>query len=73
MFPQVSDTASYARFYEVSRSSHYREIRIDKETFIKITRASFPIVLLVDNGEVTASFAYRNINEKLVTDFIGNK
>ncbi len=73
VFPQVSDTASYARFYEASRSSHYREIRIDKETFIKITRASFPIVLLVDNGEVTASFAYRNINEKLVTDFLGNK
>jgi len=73
VFPQVKDTASYAKFYEASRSSHYREIRIDKETFIKITRASFPIVLLVDNGEVTASFAYRNINEKLVTDFIGNK
>ncbi len=73
VFPKISDTASYAKFYEVSRSSHFSETRIDKETFIKITRASFPIVLLVEDGDVAASFAYRNINEKLVTDFLDNR
>lgn len=70
IFPQVKDTASYANFYKMSRSAHYNESRIDKDVFVKITRASFPIVLLLDDGEVKASFAYRNIDEALVRDFL---
>lgn len=70
IFPIISDTASYGRFYEKSRSPHYREARIDKELFIRITRASFPIVLLVEDGKTVASFAYRNIDEKMIKDFL---
>lgn len=73
VFPQVSDTDSYNQFYEESRSSRFREVIIDKIVFIRITRASFPLVLLIDNGDVAASFSYRNIDEKLVADFLGNK
>jgi thiol-disulfide isomerase/thioredoxin len=70
VFPQVKDTASYSDFYSKSRSPHYREARIDKELFVRITRASFPIVLLIEDGESVASFAYRNIDEALVRDFL---
>ena len=72
IFPQVKDTASYAEFYKESRSPNYGESRIDKTTFVKITRASFPIVLLLDDGDVKASFAYRNIDEQMVKDFLKN-
>lgn len=70
VFPQVKDTASYNKFYEVSRSPRYNEVHIDKDLFVRITRASFPIVLLIEDGETKASYAYRNINEAEVKDFL---
>ena len=70
VFPQVADTTRYADFYRESRSQRYRETRIDKDLFVRITRASFPIVVLLDNGEIQYSFAYRNIDESIVRDFI---
>lgn len=70
VFPQVKDTASYADFYDKSRSLHYGEVRIDKNTFLKITRASFPIIVLLDDGQIKASFAYRNIDEQMVKEFL---
>ena len=70
VFPQVANTARYGEFYEKSRSQRYRETRIDKDLFVRITRASFPIVVLLDGGEIKYSFAYRNIDESIVRDFI---
>lgn len=70
VFPIVKDTAAYAGFYEHSRSPHYKEVRIDKTLFIRITRASFPIVLLLEDGQAVASYAYRNIDEKMVREFL---
>ena len=70
VFPIVKDTVAYAGFYEHSRSPHYNEVRIDKELFVRITRASFPIVLLLDDGQTVASYAYRNIDEGMIKDFL---
>lgn len=73
IFPQVSDTTSYDLFYKESRSPHYNEVRIDKDLFVRITRASFPIVLLLEDGETKASYAYRNIDEDNVSFFLGSE
>ncbi len=70
VFPIVKKQESYDHFYEESRSGHYNEVFIDKETFIKITQGAFPIVLLVEDGDVKVSFAYRNINEQIVKRFL---
>lgn len=70
IFPEVRDSASYDLFYEDSRSPRFNEVHIDKELFIHITRAAFPIVLLVEDGETTASYAYRNINEGAIRSFL---
>lgn len=70
VFPIVKNKESYAKFYKESRSSHFREAFIDKELFIRITRAAFPIVVLLEDGETKASFAYRNINEEMISDFL---
>ena len=73
VFPLVPDTSRYEKFYTESKSSHFVEKRIDKNLFLKITRGAFPLVVLVDDGEVKASFAYRNIDEKKITDFMNGK
>lgn len=70
VFPQVKKEQSYADFYTNSRSAHFAEERIDKLLFIKITQGAFPLILLMDEGEVVASYAYRNINESALADFL---
>ncbi len=70
VFPQVKKLQSYDDFYANSRAAHFAEARIDKVLFIKITQGAFPLILLMDDGEVVASYAYRNINEKKITDFL---
>ena len=70
IFPQVSKPESYDRFYEAALSERFNEQRIDKELFIRITRAAFPVVLLADEGTVAASLSYRNIDEETVCRFL---
>lgn len=70
IFPTVSDTLRYAEFYEASRSSRFVEQRIEKDMFVYITRGAFPLIALVDNGEVVASYSYRDIDESEITDFL---
>ncbi|MBQ9586318.1 MAG: hypothetical protein IJR26_00425 [Bacteroidales bacterium] len=73
VFPVVADSSSYGRFYAESRSDHFAEAFIDKELFIRITRAAFPLVVLVDEGNIAASFAYRNINENTIKSFMSEQ
>lgn len=70
VFPIVKDTTAYREFYDESRSQHFRESRIDKNVFIRITRASFPLIVLLDDGVVIKSYSYRNIDEGALKDFL---
>ena len=70
VFPKVEGEERYDRFYEESRSPRYTERRINKVLFVRITRGAFPMVLLMEDGEVKASFAYRNIDEALLRDYL---
>ncbi len=46
-----------------------RRYRIDKHDFLHLTNGNRPIVLLLDNGTESASYHYRNINEKEIKQF----
>ncbi len=70
VFPQVDKEEAYEQFYAESRSLRFRECRIDKLLFLKITYGEFPLVLLVEDGEVTASYAYRNLKEDTLIEFL---
>lgn len=70
VFPQIQRPEAYDRFYEVTLSEHFAERRIDKYLFVKITRHSFPLILLVDNGRVCHAYGYRNIDERAIADFM---
>ena len=73
VFPDGFEENRYQSFYERANSSKFAEVRIDKDLFVRVTRAAFPVILLVDNGEVKATYAYRSINEQEITDFLNNE
>ncbi|MBQ7061952.1 MAG: hypothetical protein IJM88_01505 [Bacteroidales bacterium] len=70
VFPNVEGEERFEQFYEKARSPRYAERRIDKVLFVRITRGAFPMVMLMEDGEVKASFAYRNISEPIVCDWL---
>ncbi len=72
IFPKVADETKYEAFYEKSHSMRFREMRIDKDLFLKITRGSFPLVLLMKDGAIETTYSYRNIDEEEIGEWIKN-
>ena len=70
VFPDVKKKQLIDSYYEKSHSERFRSSYLDKMHFVRITRASIPLVLCVDDGKVVASMGYRNLNEKIVTRFL---
>ena len=58
------------RFYEQSESARYRDILVDDvRNLLKITDGNFPVVVLLDNGEVVHEYGFRNMNEAEIRAF----
>lgn len=70
LFPAIKDLTAVDAFYEATLSDAFPKQIIDKHLFIKITRGARPLVLLVDNGAVVASYSYRDIDEDVVASFL---
>lgn len=70
VFPKVANEESYEKFYSNTHTMRFNEKRIDKELFVRITRGAFPLILLVDNGEIQTTYSYRNIEEGRIVDFL---
>ncbi|MCR4828790.1 MAG: hypothetical protein K5864_04930 [Bacteroidales bacterium] len=70
LFPAIKDLEAVDAFYEATLSDEFPQRIIDKHLFIKITRGTRPLVLLVDNGAVKASYSYRDIDEDVVSSFL---
>ncbi|MBQ6956108.1 MAG: hypothetical protein IJP80_05790 [Bacteroidales bacterium] len=70
VFPNGFEQEKYDDFYRRANSCVFGEARIDRDIFIRITRASFPGIVLVDDGEIVASYAYRSIDEKTISEFL---
>lgn len=70
VFPEVKDTSRYADFYEETRSPQVPKAVVPKAVFLKITRGAFPLILMLEDGEVVTSYSYRNIDEKGICSFM---
>ncbi len=70
VFPQVNGTKVYEIFYKTSRSQHFNEARLNAKLFLRMTRGSFPKILLVENGEIRSTVGYNSLNESEVVDFL---
>lgn len=59
------------RFYEQSESARYRDVLVDDvRNLLKITDGNFPVVVLLDNGEVVHEYGFRNMNEAEIRAFM---
>ena len=70
MCPGAFEQERYDDFYKRANSCKFEEVRIDRKLFVHITRAAFPVIFLVEDGKVVASYAYRSIDERDVSEFL---
>lgn len=70
VFPEVRDTSRYDDFYSETRSLQFPKAVVPKVVFLKITRGAFPLILMLDGGEVVTSYSYRNVDEKGICGFM---
>ena len=58
------------RFFEESESARYPYVIYeDVRTLLTITQGNFPIVVLLENGEVAHEYGFRNMNESEIKTF----
>lgn len=59
------------KFYEHSESERYRNVLYaDVLNLLKITNGNFPVIVLLDNGEVVHEYGFRNMKEEEIKAFM---
>ena len=59
------------RFYDISQSAQYQSVIFDDVVgLVKITNGVFPVILLLENGEVLHEYEFRSMNEKEIGKFM---
>lgn len=67
----IGNEEGIERFYEQSESARYRNVWVeDVRNLLKITDGNFPVVVLLDNGEVVHEYGFRNMNEAEIRAFM---
>lgn len=62
-----------ARFYEESASAHYRSVLYpDVVRLLKVINGNFPVIVLMDNGEVVHEYGFRNMREDEIKAFMAS-
>ena len=60
-----------ARFYELSQSQTYQDVIYkDVVNLLKITSGVFPVILLLEDGEVVGEYEFRSMREKEIQAFM---
>lgn len=61
------------RFYQESESINYQYVIYnDVVTLLKINNGVFPIVVLMDHGEIVGEYGFRNMRENEIKDFFNH-
>ena len=70
-FVFVGNEEGVARFYEKSVSAQYRNVLYpDVVGLLKVVNGNFPVIVLVDNGEVVHEYGFRNMREDEIKAFM---
>ena len=58
------------RFYELSESARYRDVLYpDVARLLRAINGNFPVIALMDNGEVVQEYGFRNMDEEEIKAF----
>lgn len=66
----MGNEESMAKFYDQSESVPYRGVLYpDVVRLLKAVNGKFPIIVLLDNGQVVREYGYRNMKEEEIREF----
>ena len=66
----MGNEESMAKFYDQSESVPYRGVLYpDVVRLLKAINGKFPVIVLLDNGQVVREYGYRNMKEEEIRDF----
>ena len=67
----MGNEESIAKFYEESGSAQYRDVLYpDVARLLKAINGNFPVVVLLEDGEVVHEYGFRNMNEAEIQAFM---
>lgn len=70
LFVFMGSEEGVERFYKESESSRYQYVLYeDVKALLKMTNGVFPVLVLMENGEVVQEYGFRNMNEKEIKTF----
>lgn len=69
-FVFMGNEEGVSRFFEESASAHYRSVLYpDAVRLLKVINGNFPVIVLMDNGEVVHEYGFRNMHEDEIKAF----
>lgn len=73
-FVFMGNEEGVSRFYEESASMHYRNVLYpDVVRLLEVINGNFPVIVLMDNGEVVREYGFRNMDETEIKAFFGDE
>ena len=70
-FVFMGNEEGVSRFFEESASAHYRSVLYpDVVKLLKVINGNFPVIVLMDNGEVVHEYGFRNMREDEIKAFM---
>ena len=68
----MGNEESIAKFYEESGSAQYRDLLYpDVSRMLKAINGNFPVVVLLEDGEIVHEYGFRNMNEAEIKAYMG--
>lgn len=68
----MGNEESIAKFYEESGSAQYRDMLYpDVARMLKVINGNFPVVVLLEDGEIVHEYGFRNMNEAEIKAYMG--
>ena len=68
----MGNEESIAKFYEESGSAQYRDLLYpDVSLLLKAINGNFPVVVLLEDGEIVHEYGFRNMNEAEIKAYMG--
>lgn len=72
-FVFMGNEEGVSRFFEESASAHYRSVLYpDVVKLLKVINGNFPVIVLMDNGEVVHEYGFRNMREDEIKAFMAS-
>lgn len=71
LFPGDSVVA-HPDFFEETHSPEYRQLALDVDNYVKVTYGQLPVLVLLEDGKVSATYDHANLSEKAIVEWLSS-